>query len=120
MNNTEKPQTPQGNFWLMMSHKNAGVTIAQLDTELAALVRQVKDNGGSGVLTLKIKISNNSKQGIKIDDELTIKAPKEALGSSYFFATDSGALLRNDPNQAELPMVILQDDQTTKAKIINS
>jgi hypothetical protein len=102
---------PLGNFLGMMQSKTGGVTLAELDIELAALVRATKATGKAGTLTLKIKVTPNAKAGVKIDDELTVKTPKESLGSAYFFTDENGALMRNDPNQTTLPLVVLENEQ---------
>jgi hypothetical protein len=120
MESNIKNNSPAGNFIAMMQAKTDGVSLPLLDRELAALVRQVQDTGLAGTLTLKIKISPNSKKGIKVEDDLSVKAPKEKLGSSFFFADASGALLRNDPNQTTLPLVVLADEDKGQAKAINA
>jgi hypothetical protein len=116
-----KSERPAGNFVNFLQTKVDGVSLDQLDHELALLVRQVRDTGLAGTITYKIKITPNAKKGIKVEDDLAVKAPKEKQGCSFFFTDDSGALFRNDPKQTSLPLVVLGDDQANQQpKVINA
>lgn len=106
-----------GNFIAMLQNKTGGVNLAELDHELAELVRTVMANGGSGTLTYKIKIKRNAKAGISMHDNLEVKEPKPESGVSFFFAADNGALLRNDPNQNQLPLRLVTDESSAQAPL---
>ena len=100
---------PGGNFIALLQGKTGGVTLPQLDTELAELVNTVRATGRPGTLTYKVKILPNAKKGVRIEDTVDVKRPKEEVGVSFFWVGDGGELLRNDPNQTELPLRIVDD-----------
>jgi hypothetical protein len=103
----------------MLQGKTGGVTIPQLDRELAMLVQKVQCAGRAGTLTLKIKVSPNAKRGVRIEDEVSVKEPKMETGVSFFFTDASGTLLRNDPNQSEMNFTTVADEQPAAPKIVN-
>ena len=105
MNETATKQPAvAGNFLALLQGKTGGVTLLDLDYQLADLVRQVQETGRAGTLTYKVKISPNAKRGVRIDDAVDIKAPKADVGTTFFFVGRDGALLRNDPNQMEMQL----------------
>ena len=92
------------------------MSLADLDTELGELVATVQATGRAGTLTYKIKILPNAKKGVRIEDTVDVKRPKEELGISYFWVGQGGALLRNDPNQTELQLRTVADDDAHPLK----
>jgi hypothetical protein len=106
-----------GNFFAMLQHKTGGVMLPDLDHALAELVQQVRDTGKPGQLTYTIKIRRNAKRGIRVVDDLAVKAPKPEAGETFYFAADNGALLRNDPDQALLPLRVVTDETPAPASL---
>lgn len=112
MNNnptTSQPATA-GNFIALLQGKTGGVMLPQLDAELAELVQKVRETGRSGTLTYKLKVLPNAKMGVRIEDQVDVKQPKEVTGVSFFFVGQGGVLLRNDPNQSELNLRVVADE----------
>ncbi|PAW75145.1 MAG: hypothetical protein B9S38_02345 [Verrucomicrobiia bacterium Tous-C4TDCM] len=106
-----QPQQPAtaGNFIALLQGKTGGVTLPQLDEELAQLVSAVRATGRKGTLTYKVTILPNAKQGVRIEDTVDIKEPKQERGVSFFWVGESGALLRNDPNQMVMALKVVPD-----------
>lgn len=100
----------EGNFIALLQGKTGGVTLAQLDTDLAELVNIVQATGRPGTLTYKVKILPNAKKGVRIEDAVDLKRPREETGVSFFWVGAGGALLRNDPNQTELALRVVGED----------
>lgn len=115
---TESP-APAGNFIALLQGKTGGVMLADLDEQLAQLVRTVQTTRKSGTLTYKVKITPNARAGVKIDDELSLKEPKAEAGVSFFFADENGALLKNDPRQTTLPLRSVDDDEEQAPRVVN-
>jgi hypothetical protein len=108
--NTPPPAaSPQGNFIALLQGKTGGVTLPQLDAELAELIQTVQTTGRAGTLTYKVKIIPNAKKGVRVEDTVDVKRPKEEVGVSFFFVGPGGSLLRNDPNQTELNLRVVTD-----------
>lgn len=118
MNDKQPPETPAaaGNFISMLQGKTGGVTLDDLDQQLADLVAKVQITGRSGTLTYKIKVTPNAKKGIRIDDAIDVKEPKVEVGTSFFFVGPGGALLRNDPNQMEMALRTVLDQGAAPLK----
>ena len=108
---------PSGHFIAMLQGKTSGVSLPELDAELAELVNEVRDTGRAGTLTYKVKVSRNARAGVKIEDEVSVKLPKGEAGVSFFFVGDGGALLRNDPNQMDIPFKAVPDDASAAPKV---
>lgn len=92
-----------------------GAALDQLGRELNKLVAAVVETGGSGELTLKIKVAPLSKKhergspAIKLIDDIVVKMPKVDAGGSIFFATVDNNLSRYDPAQQKLPLRAVDD-----------
>lgn len=110
MNHPPKPPASGGNFIAMLQGKTGGVTLPKLDSRLAELVEKVQETGKAGTLTYKLKIVPNAKRGVRLLDNVQTKLPEEEEGVSFFWIGQGGALLRNDPNQTELPLRILPEE----------
>lgn len=108
--------SPAGNFLSLLQNKTGGVSLHDLDRELGDLVETVQQTGRPGVLTYKVKILPNAKKGVRVEDTVDVKKPKEELGISYFWVGSGGALLRNDPNQSELQLRTVADDDAQPLK----
>lgn len=119
MNITKTP-APAGNFIALLQGKTGGVALVQLDEALAELVQRTQETGRKGSLTYKIVVQPNAKKGVRIDDHLDVKLPKEEAGASFFFVGPAGALLRNDPNQRELELKVVPTEPAQPIKVVNS
>jgi len=112
----DQPPAPAGNFIALLQGKTGGVTLPDLDRQLADLVNQVTATGRKGSLTYKIAIIPNAKAGVRIEDEVTVKEPKAETGVSFFWVGQGGALLKNDPKQTELKLTVVPDETASPLK----
>lgn len=78
-----------------------GQLVAALTEEYGELVDAIRNTGGKGEITIKLKISPNKGDTdvLIVDAERSIKAPRTPLRSSMFFPGEDGSLLRDDPRQ---------------------
>jgi len=82
-----------------------GDVIGDLTVNLLDVVTAVRATGGTGVLTLQIKVKPFSKGDLStlaITDDVKIKLPRAEKGVSVLFADDRNQLTRTDPRQPEL------------------
>jgi hypothetical protein len=105
-----KAETIEGNFLAFLSSKREGVTIAELDAELAALVAEVYATGRDGKMTYTVEVSKKNRSGVVIIDDLQITKPKRQKETSYFYCAANGRLLRNDPNRGALDFRVVEGD----------
>lgn len=89
-------------FTDIIADLSGGATFHELTDQLADLTRAVAETRRSGTLTLKLKLEPNGDLGIKITDEVAIKRPQPSRGTSLFFTTPDGDLLRRDPRQSDM------------------
>ncbi len=91
-------------FLATMQRHEGGAVLSEMSSKLAEIVRAVSDRGGKGTVTLKLEVAHaaRGKSALVLTHEVTTKAPKERASGSFWYSTDSGALVKNDPNQKEL------------------
>lgn len=80
-----------------------GAAVDEISAEFAKLVQAVETTGKAGELTLTLKLKPSTAGSIEVTDDVKAKLPALAKGSSLFFATVEGNLVRNDPRQQPLP-----------------
>ncbi|GHA15344.1 hypothetical protein GCM10007989_07640 [Devosia pacifica] len=83
---------------------SGGTIYEDLGTQLGEVVTGVLETGKVGELSLKLSIKPNGEGSVQVIPDIKQKVPKQAVGSTLFFATSSGSLLRNDPRQTEMPL----------------
>lgn len=74
----------------------------ELSDKLNELVKACGDTQKQGTLTLTIKLKPSSSGAIEMFDEVKLKKPELARGSSMFFATVENNLVRNNQHQPDL------------------
>lgn len=82
-----------------------GDLVNELTLELRQLVSVVKANGGTGEITLKLRVKRalkGSSASLVIVDEVKSKLPKLEENETILFANEEGDLQRNDPRQPKL------------------
>ncbi|MDB5988887.1 MAG: hypothetical protein JWQ10_290 [Herbaspirillum sp.] len=80
-----------------------GETLDELGEEFNKLVQAVENTGRAGEMTLQIKLKPSTAGAIELTDLVKVKLPAPQKGTSLFFATPEGNLVRNDPRQKEIP-----------------
>ena len=94
-----------GAFLSVLQNHRRGGTL----TDLAEAMREVTEaalaTGKAGAVILKFKVRAAAKSGaLVVEDEIKTTLPKTEAEGSIFFADDRGNLLREDPNQKQLPL----------------
>lgn len=80
-----------------------GETLDELGEEFNKLVQAVENTGRAGEMTFSIKLKPSTAGAIELTDAIKVKLPPPQKGTSLFFATPEGNLVRNDPRQADIP-----------------
>lgn len=84
-----------------------GKCLIEAQACLQEMVKSVLDTGRKGSISIRLEIEPGAEPGtVVLRDDVIPKVPKKSKTSSTFYADDSGALHREDPNQPELPGVI--------------
>ena len=88
---------------LLQNHRQGGAL-----NELGQALRTVADaaqlTGKPGGITLKVAITPTNSGAVEILDDIKITMPKAEKEGSLFFVGEDGNLLRNNPNQLEMPL----------------
>lgn len=97
-------------FAAVLAEIGGGKLHARISAQLAELSAAVADTGKKGEITIKIKVEPFRKGGDNarmVTGTSMAKIPEgeDATPASVFFADRTGNLQRNDPNQAQLPLI---------------
>lgn len=94
-----------GAFLAMMQQHRKGASLTDLSDAIRQVTEAVQLTGRPGSVTFKVSIRPASKGGaMVVEDDISTKLPKSDKEGSIFFADDKHNLLREDPNQAVLPL----------------
>lgn len=96
--------THDNSFLATMQRHEGGAVLSEMSSKLAEVVRAVTERGGKGTVTLKLEITHaaRGKSALVLTHDVTAKTPKDRPSGSFWYSTDAGALVKNDPNQKEL------------------
>lgn len=96
-----------GKFFTTLRDLRAGETLSELDGAIAEVVSAVKATGKAGEVILKIKVRPPKKSSgvyLTVEDDVTVKVPKQDRADTIFFPTADNGLSRQDPSQMPLAL----------------
>lgn len=88
---------------------NNGTLIDQVSADMAALVNAIRENGGSGTLTLTLTVKKAPGGAIAVAGKHTTKLPTVKAEETLLWATDEGALVTENPKQQKLPLTVVPE-----------
>jgi hypothetical protein len=88
---------------LLQQHRQGGC-LDELGQALRDVIDAAQLTGNPGVITLKLMIDPTKSGAMEIYDDLKVTMPKAEKVGSLFFVGEGGALVRNNPNQLEMPL----------------
>lgn len=95
-------------FIAVIAEMRNGQVAADISRKLNELMDAIRDTGGPGALTLKLKVKPSTidiHEGVKeveITHSCEITKPEKPIGKAIFFVSRDGNLTRTDPDQQEL------------------
>lgn len=106
-------------FAAFLAEHAKGVTHSELTEQLAAVVTAVRDTGKPGALQLTIKIRpmKSNDEVLLVSDVVRATIPKPDKSDSVFYADDAGNLVRDNPNQPDIPGI---REVVTRPKTVKS
>ena len=116
---SERPERKP--FAAALQEMRKGGLHTEMGDELAELTKRVMATGkvGSITLTLQVKPMDDGTT-VKVTDKITVKTPRFDTAATVFFPDEQGNLLRNRPDQPELPLRELAGGkQRTEAEVTN-
>lgn len=92
-------------FTQTLAELNAGAIAQELDDQLHAVVKSVRDTGGKGriTLTLDIKMAKGNQTAV-VEADVKAKVPTFERAPDFFFIGRDNSLLRDHPNQQTLQL----------------
>lgn len=98
------PPLIDNSFEIQLRQIRKGLCLTELSQQMQAAVLAVRSLNKEATLTLKLKISPFGDETFAVVDDITVKLPVANRGHTQFYATDDGRLVREDPNQIEMPL----------------
>ena len=103
----------------LVQHRG-GRTHADLTQGMNELLEAVQATGKAGSITLTVKVKPEGGRLIKVSDEVNVKIPKADRDPALFYVTDDNELSRDNPDQPKLPLKMVNDTPSSKAKEIGA
>ena len=97
----------------------SGKIYDDLTTQLGEVVTGVLETGKVGELSLKLSIKPNGEGSVVVAADVKQKVPAPTVGTTLFFATSSGSLIRNDPRQTEMPLREVKEEPRPLKDAVN-
>lgn len=98
--------TVGGSFIRLLQNGSGGVTLGEIDSNLAEVLETVSMTGKKAELIVKFQFGRNGQKGVKITGEVATKLPKPERPVSFAFVGPNGELLQNDPDQMQMPFTV--------------
>lgn len=90
------------NFLEFLQTFRRGELLHQADGRLTAVVEAMRETGGNGTLTIKLRFKMNKAGQIECIPDVAASIPMKPLGTGIYYASDDGKLSRRDPNQMDI------------------
>ena len=94
-----------------------GEMLADLTTALYEVARAVRETRKPGGIKLAVKLTPTGKGGIMVDAKYESVVPEHDRPSTVFFVAEDGTLLRNDPDQPQLPLRKVADSDAAPIRV---
>jgi hypothetical protein len=91
-------------FAVALARVDKGKALGKLSDRLIAIVQACRATGKKGRLTLKLHVKPVAKtdgKRVMIEAEIEAKAPDTDIQPALLFTTESGQLVRDDPEQVD-------------------
>lgn len=110
---TDVDLAPVRPFHEWFADQARGTADLEATQALQEVVQAVMELGGKGEVIIKVKVEPQGSAGIMVGASVivTAKPPQPQPEASVFYADRNGSLVRDDPNQARLPLKTV--DKTT-------
>ncbi|WP_315709999.1 hypothetical protein [Brenneria uluponensis] len=105
--NAESKCTP---FSQQISYINKGTLDDELTETLAMIIKAVRETRKKGSVTLTINcemLNSRTEDTLKITPDIKFNKPKLELADTIMFSTSDGDLLRDDPDQIQIDLQVI-------------
>lgn len=105
--NAESKCTP---FSQQIAYINKGTLDAELTETLAMIIQAVRETRKKGSVTLTLNcemLNSRTEDTIKVTPDVKFSRPKLELADTIMFSTADGDLLRDDPDQVQMDLQVI-------------
>lgn len=97
-------ETQSTSLLATLQRHRGGKVLEEASAKLAEVVAGVMASGknGSVTITLNVKVASRGQNAVTVTDKVTGKVPSATTPDSFWFATEEGALMKDDPRQKEM------------------
>jgi hypothetical protein len=99
----------------ILTQLRKGKCVIDAQSKLQEVVKQCRDTGKSGELTLKLKIKPGAKGEMIVTGMAEGKLPKADVTGNLFYDDQDGLLLREDPKQTAMEFESAENDNARTA-----
>lgn len=96
------------NFTDFLADFGHGATNQQAGQRIRSLVRACVEHGGKGKMTMTFDVKAGSDGLAEIKASIKTTEPQPGSASATYFATETGALVDEDPKQQSFPAKVLK------------
>lgn len=108
---SENAESKCTNFSQQIAYINKGTLDIELTETLAMIIQAVRETRkkGSVTLTLSVEMLNpRTDDQMKVTPDVKFNKPKLELADTIMFSTADGDLLRDDPDQVQMDLKIIE------------
>jgi len=87
----------------ILKELDQGNTMVEFHSALRETVQAVRETGKPGKVILSLAVAPKGSNKVTVQDEVKTTIPRPDKQKATFFATEDGALSRQDPDQPSLP-----------------
>ncbi|EHD21284.1 MULTISPECIES: hypothetical protein [Brenneria] len=107
MSENAENKTP---FSQQIAYINKGTLDAELTETLAMIIQAVRETRKKGSVTLTLNcemLNSRTEDTIKVTPDVKFNKPKLELADTIMFSTADGDLLRDDPDQIQIDLQVI-------------
>lgn len=94
----------------ILTQLRKGKCLIEAQVKLQDLIKQCRDTGKAGELTVKLKIKPGGSGEMFVTGTADGKLPKADVTASMFYDDENGSLLRDDPRQIAIEFEAARND----------
>ena len=110
-------QPPSNAFLMTLAEAGNGLLAAEAAEGLQAVIKALNENPGKGKLSVTLNFASTGSGQVAFDYDVSHKVPKRKSALTIRYATEEGALVKQDPAQRELPFAVHSAVEVMKPKI---
>ena len=113
----DRPPADSSFLNLLQNHRR-GQVLNDIGQAMRSVVDAALLTGKPGGVTIRILIAPTNSGAVEIQDDIKTTMPKARKTSTLFFLDEAGVMVRNDPNQLEIPLRSVEGGKTVDVETL--